>query len=1459
MRGVNGILCGIALVFGVNTAFGEAIRDYYSEPGLNPFKASVSQNDTESVDPFGGTLQLHYTDISIPGNGGLDINIQRSYTNSQGELDQGGIMGVGWTMHFGRVVVPADDKDKVCSQGLWSVTTADNPSLEMPDGGRELLVLSPDSANYALITKSNWKVECTQAGFLAHKPDGTKYYIEKASYINDEVSWYTTKVEDKYGNTIDITYRNIGSYAAINDITASDGRHVEFEYVGNFLSKIKAGPNQEWQYVYESLAGDVCANCIYANLRQVIRPDGLSWQYDYNPGYPNNVAGNYSVSKVTYPHGGVTNYAYKYVTFDNTSGQKTTAVASKANSGRAIEAGTWSYNYYPASVSVSGTTRRLDRTVISGPDKTQEFVHYGYSYSANAIDALWLVGLVQKASIYSPQGALLQTQLNGWDKRIISNENFWHGRATSLDNYTYASFPTSVWTSADGSSGQTISYENYDAYGNPGVVRATSYIQQYPNHVTTKIYINNTEDWRIGIVSSETIEGVGAIEYELNALDDVESETRYGVTTSFDYKASGDLASRTDARNKAVMYGDYYRGIAKSEVNPDGTTIVREVNDNGTIRKITNGRGYSRGYEWTPVNELKSITYPKNAPVNISYNATSKVLQRGNYTETTDLDGFGRPIAVTRADSGTGESIRTTKRYDPAGRMIFQSHPNSSNGENYSYDGLGRLTRTTHPDGSFSKVDYPHPVVENYTDEVGNLTQKTFLSFGTPDNQRALIQTKIGLNYTIMQRNMNGQLLQVFQGALDPVDSQVYGYARSFTYNSKYFLETETHPELGLITYGRDEVGNLTSKKVGAQQPTIFTYDDLNRPILVNYPDATPDVQTVYNENGQVTTLSNSTSVITYDYDENDNLEQEKHTIGGHDYIVRYNINALDFTNSVIYPSGRQVSFNVDTYGRARQALPFVNNVDYHPSGQVRTLAYANGQTTAYGLNNRQFVSSIVSSGNVPTVNLGYTYYADGNLQRINNSITQSPEYQIKEMSYDELGRLAQLTAPNSGRTETFTYDPQGNIRTKLVNGQHAWAYTYQNGMVLTSVVTPDYKKRWVSYDANGNVDYLSTTDASMTQLYYETNMVYDLAGNLITGNTREDMNGNPDPQYGGSFQYAYDGHNKRVKERNTTTNATTNYIYTSGGQLLGEYPLNDIPHGKEYVYVGSQLVAAAQENQLPTANAGSDKQVVSGEIVALNGSASKDADGSIKSYEWLQVSGATVSLQDATKASTQFVAPAVSGLEELVFQLTVTDDDGEQASASVKVTVEPVNQPPVANAGQDQTVNGGAVVSLNGISSTDADGSITAYQWTQTSGPAVSLVNANSVSASFTAPILANTTTFGFELRVTDNKGDSSTDSAVVVVTDGIVPETALVTDRFRVKGFVHHQITLTGSEPVTTYFRVTGQGAVTVGGTASTDWQTYSGAVTVKLDKKGSATLEYYSVDNAGNQEAIKSEVLQ
>jgi hypothetical protein len=79
------------------------------------------------------------------------------------------------------------------------------------------------------------------------------------------------------------------------------------------------------------------------------------------------------------------------------------------------------------------------------------------------------------------------------------------------------------------------------------------------------------------------------------------------------------------------------------------------------------------------------------------------------------------------------------------------------------------------------------------------------------------------------------------------------------------------------------------------------------------------------------------------------------------------------------------------------------------------------------------------------------------------------------------------------------------------------------------------------------------------------------------------------------------------------------------------------------------------------------------------------------------------------------------------------------------------VNSAPNAVAGSGQTVASGAQVSLDGSGSNDPDGDMLTYQWTQTSGAAVTLDDATAVAASFTAPTVSSDALLRFELTVSD------------------------------------------------------------------------------------------------------------
>ena len=86
----------------------------------------------------------------------------------------------------------------------------------------------------------------------------------------------------------------------------------------------------------------------------------------------------------------------------------------------------------------------------------------------------------------------------------------------------------------------------------------------------------------------------------------------------------------------------------------------------------------------------------------------------------------------------------------------------------------------------------------------------------------------------------------------------------------------------------------------------------------------------------------------------------------------------------------------------------------------------------------------------------------------------------------------------------------------------------------------------------------------------------------------------------------------------------------------------------------------------------------------------------------------------------------------------------------------------PVANAGQNQVVLPGTSVELNGEMSSDPDGIIVGYLWTQTSGPLVSLGEYEEPVLTFTAP--EEDCILEFSLVVTDNNGNESNPDIVQI-----------------------------------------------------------------------------------------------
>jgi len=183
--------------------------------------------------------------------------------------------------------------------------------------------------------------------------------------------------------------------------------------------------------------------------------------------------------------------------------------------------------------------------------------------------------------------------------------------------------------------------------------------------------------------------------------------------------------------------------------------------------------------------------------------------------------------------------------------------------------------------------------------------------------------------------------------------------------------------------------------------------------------------------------------------------------------------------------------------------------------------------------------------------------------------------------------------------------------------------------------------------------------------------------------------------------------------------------------------------------------------NQTPVANAGADQIVNEGVLVTLDGTGSADPDGNTLTYLWAAPAGVTLS--SATTSKPTFTAPEVTTDTDYTLSLVVNDGFVNSTSDNVKITVKQVNKAPTANAGADQIVNEGVLVTLDGTGSTDTDGDILTYSWTAPAG--ITLSSATASKPAFTAPEVTADTDYTFSLVVNDGSVNSNSVNVKITV----------------------------------------------------------------------------------------------
>jgi len=212
-------------------------------------------------------------------------------------------------------------------------------------------------------------------------------------------------------------------------------------------------------------------------------------------------------------------------------------------------------------------------------------------------------------------------------------------------------------------------------------------------------------------------------------------------------------------------------------------------------------------------------------------------------------------------------------------------------------------------------------------------------------------------------------------------------------------------------------------------------------------------------------------------------------------------------------------------------------------------------------------------------------------------------------------------------------------------------------------------------------------------------------------------------------------------------------------GNYVAQLIVND-----GYLNSSPSTVTISTSHSVPVANPGPNQTVTVGATVQLSGAASSDVDGYPLTYKWAilsQPTGGTGALSSTTLINPTFVANAGG---TYVVQLIVNDGVYSSPPATVTITANPPNQPPVVNAGPNQSITLPVnSVMLNGTATDDGlpNGTLI-ITWTVVSGPGT--VTFSSPNTAVTKATFSAAGTYVLQLSANDSQYTTTSQTTVTV-----------------------------------------------------------------------------------------------
>ena len=439
---------------------------------------------------------------------------------------------------------------------------------------------------------------------------------------------------------------------------------------------------------------------------------------------------------------------------------------------------------------------------------------------------------------------------------------------------------------------------------------------------------------------------------------------------------------------------DCSTGMASSSTDPSGVVTLYDYDSVGRLMKVQPTGAPTTTYQYCAVNTGANCAAGSAANARVKETVTGTDGAAGG-VNTYEYDAWGRLLRASTAMANNNLAVGENE-YDVLGRKIKASQPaelpahSAISGGNWTttaFDPLGRAISVTGPDGSQSTFGYTgvsslariSSVATSTTGSASVTTTESYDALGRIKTvQENSVNTSAtapigGLATTTYGYDVGGNLVSV------GISNGSFTQPRSFAYDGRGFLNSETHPENGTTTYDVYDARGHAHKRTVGGRTLKFDYDVAERVVKVaegtssvkdftfGGPTSAGDADlhlgklvTAVRHN-YLTSAGQIDVTETYEYAkpggkmskrqtlvEKVNSDNSRSTIQKFEYKVDYDAFALPKTIDMptcisvacSVPNGSIPSVQYERNNRILTKVTGFGELTYHPSGMVKTVAH---------------------------------------------------------------------------------------------------------------------------------------------------------------------------------------------------------------------------------------------------------------------------------------------------------------------------------------------------------------------------------------------------------------------------------------------------------------------------------------------------------------------------------------